>query len=44
MKLDLKTIGLGLSLLVNLLGGTGTIGPLVGGPAPCPVCAPCPAR
>lgn len=44
MKLDFKTIALGLSLLVNALGGTGTIDPIVGGPAPCPVCPVCAPR
>jgi len=44
MKLDLKTIGLGLSLLLNVLGGTGTVSPIVGGPAPCPACPVCATR
>jgi hypothetical protein len=35
MKIDLKTILLTLSMLLNVLGGTGTIPPVVGG-AECP--------
>lgn len=38
-KLDAKTITLFVSLLLNLLGGTGNIEPVVGGPE-CPAAAP----
>lgn len=39
-KLDAKTIALLVSFILNLLGGTGTIEPVVGGPE-CPA-APAP--
>lgn len=42
-KFNAHTIVTILSLLLNLLGGTGQIEPLVGGhPAPAPVAAPAP--
>lgn len=38
MKLDLKTILLALSVVLNALGGSGVIPPVTGAPAPaaCP--------
>lgn len=40
IKLDTKTIVMFVSLLLNLLGGTGTIEPVVGGPPECPSVVP----
>lgn len=39
--LTVKNIILVLSLVLNALGGTGTISPVVGGPSTPPVIAPC---
>lgn len=43
MPIDKKTIALVLSVLLNVLGGTGVVPPVTGGPAPCPACPVCPA-
>ncbi len=44
MKLDTKTIVLTLSMLLNVLGGTSVVPPLVGsGSHPCPACPSCPS-
>lgn len=36
MKFDKTKIALFLSILLNALGGSGIVPPVVGGPSPCP--------
>ena len=42
MTFDKKTIALVLSMILNVLGGTSVIPPVIGGPTPCAPCAACP--